>query len=175
MTFRNTEDLLVQRSIVDSYESIRCQCQKLCPQFRHSAKCRERRLGDRWRADEALVTVNGEIHQLRGSLDPDGDVLDILVQKRRDAGAALHFIHKKVKAQGDSPKFFFTDRLSSCRVGVRDVVPDTPHHTSTYANINAEDSRLPARHEATRARKILCWTLRLGEVQSAPDNLTEPA
>lgn len=67
-----------------SYESIRRWCLKLGPGFRNRLKRREGQLGDSWHIDEVFITIRGQVHYLWRAVDQDGDVIDILVQRRRD-------------------------------------------------------------------------------------------
>ena len=154
LSFRNIEDLLAERGVIVSYESIRCWCLKFGPRFRRSLRRREGRLGDRWHADEVFMTINGQTHYLWRAVDQDGDVLDILVQRKRDARAAIRFFRKVLKAQGEVPTWLCTDRLGSYRVAVREVLPGTQHDTSKYANNRAEVSHQPTRQKERQMRRF---------------------
>ena len=154
LSFRDIEDLLAERGIIVSYESIRCWCLKFGPDFNGALKRREGQLGDRWYADEVFVSINGQIHYLWRAVDQDGDVLDILVQRKRDARAAKRFFRKILNSQGESPNWLFTDKLGSYRVAVRDVLPGTQHDTSKYANNRAEVSHQPTRQQERQMRRF---------------------
>ena len=71
-----------------SYESIRRWCLKFGPRIHQFLKRREGRLGDTWHVDEVFITIRGKIHYPWRAVDQDGDVIDILLQRRRDARAA---------------------------------------------------------------------------------------
>ena len=89
MSFRDVEDLLAERGIIVSYETIRQWCGKFGPDYARRLKRRQGRLGDTWFLDEVFVTINGERQYLWRAVDQDGDLIDILVQPRRDgAGGA---------------------------------------------------------------------------------------
>ena len=88
LSFRDIEDLLAQRGLEVSYESIRRRCLKFGPGFRRRLKRREGQLGDTWHVDEVFITIRGQVHYLWRAVDQDGDLIDILVQRRRSARAA---------------------------------------------------------------------------------------
>ena len=94
LSFRDVEDLLAERGIIVSYESIRRWCLKFGPRYQRSLKRREGRLGDDWFVDEVFVSIGGQQHYLWRAVDQDGDVLDILVQHRRSRAAAERFFRK---------------------------------------------------------------------------------
>ena len=80
LSYRDVEDLLAERGIEVSYETIRRWCHKFGPRYRRALKRREGRLGDDWYVDEVFVTINGERYYLWRAVDQDGDVIDILLQ-----------------------------------------------------------------------------------------------
>ncbi len=77
-----------------------------------------------------LVTTQGQVHYLWWAVNQDGTVLDILVQRRRDAKAAKRFFRKVLKGQGEAPRGLFSDKLGSYCVAARERLPGTPHDTS---------------------------------------------
>jgi transposase-like protein len=88
LSFRDVEDLLAERGIIVSYETIRFWCRKFGSEYARKLKRRQGRLGDIWHLDEVFVRINGEQRYLWRAVDQDGDVIDILVQLRRDQRAA---------------------------------------------------------------------------------------
>ena len=88
MSLRDVEDLLAERGIIVSYVALRIWCKKFSSDCARDLKRRQGRLGDSWHVDEAFVRINGQQHYLWGAVDQDGDVIDILVQPRRDQRAA---------------------------------------------------------------------------------------
>ena len=89
LSFRDVEDLLAERGIIVSYETIRPWCGKFGPDDARQLKRRQGRLGETWFLDEVFVTINGERQYLWRAVDQDGDLIDILVQPRRGrAGSA---------------------------------------------------------------------------------------
>ncbi|HYR82757.1 MAG TPA: IS6 family transposase [Terriglobia bacterium] len=148
LSFRDVEDLLAQRGIIVSYETIRHWCQKFGASYARKLKRREGRLGDIWYLDEVFVRINGELHYLWRAVDQDGDVIDILVQPRRDRRAAQRFFQRLLKGQGKAPFRIVTDKLRSSQAALRILMPSVTHDTARYTNNRAEGS-----HQATRQRE----------------------
>ena len=88
LSFRDVEDLLAERCIVVTYETIRHWCQKFGPDYVRKLKRRQGRLGDTWHLDELFLKINGELQYLWRAVDQAGDVIDVLVQSQRDQHAA---------------------------------------------------------------------------------------
>ena len=91
LSFREVEDLLAERGITVTYEPIRQWCQKFGPDYARKLRRRQGRLGDTWHVDEHFLTIQGQRHYLWRAVDQDGDVIDILVQPRRDQRVAERF------------------------------------------------------------------------------------
>ena len=154
LSFRDVEDLLAQRGITVSYEAIRFWCIKFGPEYARSLKRRQGRLGDTWYLDEVFVTIRGERHFLWRAVDQDGDVIDILVQPRRDRKAAKRFFRKLLKGQGRVPRRLVTDKLRSYPAALRSVMPSEIHTTKQYENNRAEVSHQPTRQRERQMRKF---------------------
>ena len=103
LSFRDIDELLAKRGIIVSYETIRQWCRKFGPEFAGNLKRRQGRLGDVWHLDEVFVKIRGERHHLWRAVDQDGDLIDILVQRNRNARAAKRFFHALLKGQGSTP------------------------------------------------------------------------
>ncbi len=154
LSFRDVEDLLSQRGITVSYEAIRLWCLKFGPEYAHSLKRRQGRLGDTWYLDEVFVTIQGRRQYLWRAVDQDGDVIDILVQPRRDQRAAERFFRKLLKGQGSPPWRLFTDKLRSYGAAHRSVMPSVIHSTKQYENNRAEVSHEPTRQRERQMRRF---------------------
>ena len=148
LSFRDVEDLLAERGVTVSYETIRHWCRKIGTEYARTLKRRERRLGDTWHLDELFVNIQGQRQDLWRAVDQDGDVIDILVQPRRDRRAAERFSRRLLNGQGGEPRRLVTDKLRSYSAARRDVMPSVRHDTSRYANNRAEVS-----HQSTRQRE----------------------
>ena len=97
LSFREVEDLLAERGVNVTYETIRQWCSKFGARYARRLKRRQGCLGDIWYLDEAFVTINGQRHFLWRAVDQDGDLIDILVQRRRDGPAARRFFSQAPK------------------------------------------------------------------------------
>ena len=148
LSFRDAEDLLAQRGITVSYETIRHWCQTFGPDYARRLRRRRGRMGDTWYLDELFVNIQGRCQYLWWAVDQDGDVLEILVQPRRDRHAAARFFRKLLKGQGRGPRRLITDKLGSYGAAHRTVMPAVVHSTRQYENNRAEVS-----HQATRQRE----------------------
>lgn len=149
LSFRDVEDLLAERGIVVSYETIRSWCNKFGPAYARTIKKRRGSLGDTWYMDEVyIVAVRCERRYLWRAVDQDGDVLDILVQKRKDKQAAVRFFKKLMKGQGCSARKIVTDKLPSYGAARKEIMPTSMHCHERYANNRAEVS-----HEHSRAQE----------------------
>jgi putative transposase len=154
LSLRDVEDLLAQRGIVVSYETIRQWCEKFGPGYVARLKRRQGRLGDTWHLDEVFVTIRGRRQYLWRAVDQDGDLIDILVQPRRNRRAAEKFFRKLLKGQGCEPRRLVTDKLRSYAAAHRVVLPSVIHDTSQYANNRAEVSHQPTRRRERQMQRF---------------------
>ena len=142
---RDIEDLLAERGIVVSYESIRLWCNKFGPQYARRLKRRHQGYGDTFFIDEVFVKIDGKQHYLWRAVDQDGEIVDVFLQARRNAKAAKRFFKRLLKSHGTEPRKIVTDKLRSYGVAHRELIPDTIHDTTQYANNRAELSHQPTR------------------------------
>jgi putative transposase len=149
LSLRNVEDLLHERGIDVSHETIRFWWNRFGPLF--AAEIRRRRIDRmrsgthwRWHLDEVFVKINGEIHYLWRAVDHEGEVLESFVTKRRDRKAALKFLRKSMRRFG-SPKVIVTDRLRSYGAAMKVVGNADRQETGRWLNNRAENSHLPFR------------------------------
>jgi len=154
LSLRDVEDLLAERGVSVSSEAIRLWCGKFGLDYARKLRRREGRLGDTWFLDEVFVTIRGERHYLWRAVDQDGDVIDILVQRRRSANAAKRFFRKLLQGQGSEPRWLITDKLRSYGAAHRSVMPSVEHLTACYANNRAEVSHQPTRQRERQMRKF---------------------
>ena len=154
LSFRDVEDLLAERGIIVSYETIRIWCQKFGPGYARNLKGRQGRLGDTWHLDEVFIRINGQQHYLWRAVDQDGDVIDILVQPRRDQGAAERFFRRLLRGQGKEPFRIVTDKLRSYSAALRRILGEVAHGTERYANNRAEVSHQPTRERERHMRRF---------------------
>jgi putative transposase len=154
LSLRDVEDLLAERGIAVSYESIRQWCNRFGPEYARKLRKRQGRLGDTWYLDEVFIKINGELHYLWRAVDQDGDTIDILVQKRRNKTAAKRFFRKLLKGQCKAPRRLITDKLKSYSAAHREVLASVPHCTEQYDNNRAEVSHEPTRQRERQMRRF---------------------
>ena len=154
LSFRDAEDLLAQRGVTVTYETIRHWCQTFGPAYARRLRHRRGRLGDTWYLDELFVNIQGRRQYLWRAVDQDGDVIDILVQSRRDRQAAARFFRKLLKGQGRGPRRLITDKLGSYGAAHRTVMPAVVHSTRQYENNRAEVSHQPTRQRERQMRRF---------------------
>ncbi len=145
LSHRDIEDLLSERGIDVSYESIRLWCNKFGRQYAKRLKRRHQGFGDTFYIDEVFVKIQGKQQYLWRAVDQDGEVIDVFLQSRRDGKAAKRFFKRLIKSNRAEPRKIVTDKLRSYGVAHRELIPDTIHDTSQYANNRAELSHQPTR------------------------------
>ena len=145
LSHRDIEDLLAQRGVIVSYESIRLWCIKFGWIYARRLKRRHTGYGDTFYIDEVFVKINGKHQYLWRAVDQDGEVVDVFIQSRRDGAAAKRFFKRLLRRQGKEPRQIVTDKLRSYGVAQRALIPETVHNTAQYANNRAELSHQPTR------------------------------
>ncbi|GLQ29206.1 IS6 family transposase [Sulfitobacter pacificus] len=147
LSLRDIEDLLAERGITVSHETIRDWVAKFGTQI--AAKIRRDRAkpAEKWHLDEVVITISGTKHWLWRAVDGNGDTLEILVQSRRNARAAKRFLRKLMKRWG-APRVIVTDKLRSYRVATRELCPGVDHRSHKGLNNRSEAS-----HRHTRRRE----------------------
>ena len=113
LSYRDVEELLAERGVTVTYESIRRWCLKFGQAYANELRRRRPRPGDKWHLDEVFIRINGETHYLWRAVDQHGEVLDILVQSRRNKRAARKFFRKLLKGLEYVPRVLITDKLAS--------------------------------------------------------------
>ena len=137
-----------------SYETIRRWCEKFGLEYVKRLKRRQGRLAETWFLDEVFITVNGKRQYPWRAVDQDGDVIDILVQSRRNRRAAERFFRKLLKGQGKVPFRLVTDKLKSYGAALQTIMPSANHDTQRYANNRAEVSQEPTRQRERQMRRF---------------------
>lgn len=140
----DVEDLLAARGVIVSREAVRLWVNRF---GRHFADCIRRdrpRPNDKWHMDEVVITIRGKRHWLWRAIDATGDVLDILVQTRRNAKAAKRFFQRLV-AQFGEPRVVITDKLRSYIKPIKTQAPDADHRAHKGLNNAIEVSHRPTR------------------------------
>jgi putative transposase len=154
LSFRDVEELLFERGVVVTYEAIRKWCRKFGQSYANHLRRRRPRPGDKWHLDEVFLTIKSEHHYLWRAVDQDGNVLDILVQKRRDKRAAKKFFCKLLKGLTYVPRVIITDKLKSYEAAKREILPGVEHRQHRYLNNRAENSHQPTRQREQRMQRF---------------------
>src|ERR1700757_2143935 len=136
---------MLVRGVAVRYETIRRWCAKFGQPYANQLRRRRARPGDKWHLDEVFVRINGRQHYLWRAVDQHGNVLDILVQSRRNAVAAKRFFRKLLKGLRYVPRVIVTDKLASYQVAHREILPSVTHRHCKYLNNRAENSHQPTR------------------------------
>ena len=116
LSYRDVEELLAERGLDISYETVRRWVLKFGPAIARRLRQRRSQPSDRWHLDEMVVRIAGKRMYLWRAVDHEGEVLDMLVQRRRDSRAALRLMRKLLKKQGFAPKLLITDKPRSSAV-----------------------------------------------------------
>ncbi len=145
LSSRDIEDLLAERGIAVSYESICLWSIKFGSKYARRLRRRHQGYGDTFFIDEVFVKIQGKQHYLWRAVDQDGEVVDVFLQARRDGKAATRFFKRLLKAHGGAPRKMVTDKLGSYGVAHRELHLDSIHDTSRYAYNRAELSHQPTR------------------------------
>lgn len=147
---RDVQALLCERGITVSHEAVRQWCRKCGQDDANRRRRRRPQPGDTWYLDEVFVTINGERHDLWRAVDQDDNVLDILVQRRRNTQAAKQCVRKLLQGLQDVPRVIITDKLNSYGAAKREILPGVEHCQSRYRNNRCEHSHRPTRQREQR-------------------------
>jgi putative transposase len=109
LSFREVQEMMLQRGIVVSHETIRQWCVKFGQIYANGLRRRRPRPGDTWHLDEVFLTINGQRRYLWRAVDQDGNVLDILVTPRRDTKTSTRFFRKLFEGLEYAPRVVVTD------------------------------------------------------------------
>ena len=158
LSLRQVEDLLHERGIDISYETVRAWWNRFGPLFaaeiRKNRSAAMRKLPQwRWHLDEVFVRINGETHYLWRAVDHEGEVLEAFVTKKRDRKAAMRFLKKAMKRYGN-PLEVVTDRLRSYRAAMRVIGNVARQTTERWLNNRAENSHQPFRRRERAMAKF---------------------
>ena len=152
LSYRDVEDMLAERGIDTSYETVRRWVLKFGRSFAARIRRRRPRPSDRRHLDEVFFKIGGKTAYLWRAMDDEGEMLDILVQSKRDGKAAPKLLQKLLKRQGCVPDAIVTDRLRSYGAALRDLGLDVRHVTGGRSNNRAEVSHQPTRRERQQLR-----------------------
>ncbi len=140
----DVEDLLAERGVIVSREAVRLWVNRFGSQFAACIRRDRPQPHDKWHMDEMVVPINGVKYWLWRAIDGNGDVLDILIQPRRNAKAAKRFVGRLVAAHGE-PRVVITDKLRSYTKPIKAIAPDADHRVHKGLNNRIEGSHRPTR------------------------------
>ncbi len=151
LSLRDVEEMFAERGLDVSYETVRRWFLKFGSTIAANLKQARPRPSDHWHLDEIVVAIRGQRCWLWGAVDNEGEVLDFVVQRRRDAKVAAKLLRKLLKRHKIRPTRIVTDKLRSYRAACRDLRLTGVHEQGLRANNRAENSHLPIRR---RERKL---------------------
>ena len=154
LSFRDVEDLLAERGLDLSFETVRRWVLK----FGHSYARRLRQIrprpDDHWHLDEMFVKIRGRQMYLWRAVDAEGEVLDFLIQSRRNKAATLKLMRKLLKKQGYVPSSIVTDKLPSYGAALRELGFSRKHVTGRRKNNRVENSHQPVRRREGKMQRF---------------------
>jgi putative transposase len=154
LSYRDVEELLAERGIETSYESVRRWVLKFGPMFARNLRRLRPRPTGRWHLDEMVVSIQGRRMHLWRAVDSEGEVLDLLVQAKRDTKAALRLMRKLLKKQGCAPDELVTDKLGSYGAARRELGLSARHEQGLRKNNRAENSHQPVRRRERKQQRF---------------------
>jgi transposase-like protein len=155
MSLRDVEDLLAERGIDVSYETVRCWANKFGPAIAANIRKARGRADSVWHLDEMVVRINGKRMYMWRAVDKEGEVLDMLVQKRRNKAAALKLLRKLFKNQGEPPEQIVTDGLASYKAAMKIMGCRGKHYPGRLRDNNrVENSHLPVRRRERKMQRF---------------------
>ncbi len=154
LSYRDVEDLLAARGLDISYETVRRWFLKFGPAVAHNLRRMRPRPSDYWHLDEMVVVIRGRRHWLWRAVDNEGEVLDFLVQSKRNAKAALKLMRSLLKKHGFAPIRIVTDKLRSYHAAFRTLRLTAEHFDEKRANNRAENSHQPVRRREQKQQRF---------------------
>src|ERR1700683_752745 len=154
LSYRDVEDLLAERGLDVSHETVRRWVLKFGPLFARELRRRLPRPTSRWHLDEMAVTIAGRPFWLWRAVDDEGEVLDLLVQRRRDRAAAVEQMRKLLKKQGFAPDVLVTDKLRSYGAAKSEIGLSARHEQGLRRNNRAENSHQPTRRRERKMQRF---------------------
>jgi transposase-like protein len=154
LSYRDVEDLLAERGLDVSYETVRRWVLKFGPTIAKRLRQGRPRPTGHWHLDEMAVRIAGKQMYLWRAVDSEGEVLDVLVQRRRDKAAALKLMRKLLRKQGVVPSVITTDKLRSYGAAFAEIGLAARHEQSLRKNNRAEVSHQPVRRRERKMQRF---------------------
>ena len=154
LSFRDVEDLLAERGILVSYETVRRWVNHFGPTIAADLRKRRPKPDSTWHLDEVYLKIAGRMVYLWRAVDAEGEVLDVLVQPKRNKHAALKLMRKLLKKYGFVPERMITDDLRSYSAAARDLGIEACHERGQWRNNRAENSHHPTRRRERKMQRF---------------------
>jgi transposase-like protein len=154
LSYRDVEDLLAERGLDVSYETVRRWVLKFGPLFARELRRRRPRPTSRWHLDEMALMIAGTQFWLWRAVDDEGEVLDLLVQRRRDKAADVKLMRKLLKKQGFAPDVLVTDKLRSYGAAKAELSLSARHEQGLRKNNRAQNSHQPTRRRERKMQRF---------------------
>ena len=154
LSYRDVEELLAERDIETSYETVRRWALKFGPMFARNLRRLRPRPTSKWHLDERVAAIQGKRMYLWRAVDSEGEVLDLLVQAKRDTAATLRLMCKLLKKQGYAPDELVTDKLVSYGAARRELRLSCRHEQGLRKNNRAENSHQPVRRRERKQQRF---------------------
>ena len=173
LSYRDVEDLLAERGLDVSYETVRRWVLRFGPLFARELRRRHPRPTAKWHLDEMAVIIGGRHFWLWRAVDDEGEVLDLLVQRRRNK-VAVKLMRKLLKKQGFAPEVLVTDKLRSYGAAKSEIGLAARHEQGLRKNNRAENSHLPVRRRERKMQRFKSpgsaqWFLSLHAAVQTPE------
>ncbi|MBL4807539.1 MAG: IS6 family transposase [Rhodobacteraceae bacterium] len=154
LSYRDIEDLLAERGVDISYETVRCWFLKFGELIARNLRSSRPTPNDVWHLDEMVIVIRGKRPWLWRAVDSEGEVLDFLVQSKRNTKSALKLMRKLLKKQGFAPTRILTDKLKSYHKAFRILGMTAEHIDHKRSNNRAKNSHLPVRRRERKIQKF---------------------
>ena len=154
LSYRDIEELMAQRGVRVTYETIRQWCLKFGQTIADELRRRRPRPGDKWHLDEVYLKINGRVHYLWRAVDEQGVVLDILVHSRRNKEAAIIFLRQLLRGMRYALRVIITDKLKSYGAAIKELKMEVDHRQHKGLNNRAENSHQPTRQRERAMRRF---------------------
>lgn len=161
LSLRLVKEMLLERGIVVSYETIRRWGRKFGPTYAKQSRRKRASRKDIWHLDEGVISIAGRKHWLWRAVDQDAYVLDEIVRNRRNTKAATRLLVRLLKMQSLTPKRIITDKLRSYGAARRDVMSSVEHRSHKGLNDREENSHLPLR----KRKRMMQWFRSVSSLQ----------
>lgn len=154
LSFSDVDEMLAERGVDASNETVRRWFLKFDRLIARNLRQRRPRPSARWHLDEMAIKIRGRRHWLWRAVDDEVEVLDFLVQSRRNAKAARRLLRKLLKKQGFAPKRIITDKLRSYPAAIKQERLSAIHDQGLQANNRAENSHQPVRRREPKMQRF---------------------